>query len=168
MLHGLAVRFAKAAHPALHPGRSAQIEIDGKKIGNLGELHPRWQQKYQLPMAPIFFELDVDAISRSIAPVFHAISRMQAVRRDIAVLVNESVEIQAMLDAILEQKMASIIDFSPFDIYRGLNLENGKKSVAFRIVMQDTDRTLTDSEADSKVSEIVEVLSQDCGATLRK
>ena len=168
LLHGLAVRFAKAAHPALHPGRSAQIEIDGKKIGNLGELHPRWQQKYELPMAPIFFELDVDAISRTIAPVFRAISRMQAVRRDIAVLVNESVEIQAMLDAILERKMASIIDFSPFDIYRGLNLENGKKSVAFRIVMQDTDRTLTDSEADSKVSEVVEVLSQVFGATIRK
>ena len=93
---------------------------------------------------------------------------MQAVRRDIAVLVNESVEIQAMLDAILGRKMASIIDFSPFDIYRGLNLENGKKSVAFRIVMQDTDRTLTDSEADSKVSEVVEVLSQVFGATIRK
>ena len=168
LLHGLAARFAKAAHPALHPGRSSQIEIDGKKIGILGELHPRWQQKYELPMAPIFFELDVDAISRSIAPVFRTISRMQAVRRDIAVLVNESVEIQAMLDAILGRKMASIIDFSPFDIYRGLNLENGKKSVAFRIVMQDTDRTLTDSEADSKVSEVVEVLSQVFGATIRK
>ena len=152
----------------MHPGRSARIEIDGKTIGILGELHPRWQQKYELPTAPILFELNVDAINRAVAPVYRAISRMQSVRRDIALVVNESVEIQAMIDAILERKLASIIDFSPFDIYRGLNLDNGKKSVAFRIVMQDTDRTLTDSEADSKVSEVVEVLSQVFGATIRK
>jgi phenylalanyl-tRNA synthetase beta chain len=73
-----------------------------------------------------------------------------------------------MLDAVLRRKVASVTEFSIFDIYRGAALENGKKSVAFRIVMQDTDRTLTDSEADSKVSEVVKVLSQDFGATLRK
>ena len=114
------------------------------------------------------FELDVAAISRLQPPVYTPISRMQAARRDVAVLVNEATEIQAMVDAVLARKTASVIEFAPFDLYRGSNLETGKKSVAFRIVMQDTDRTLTDSEADLKVSEIVEVLSQEFGATLRK
>lgn len=168
LLSGLNVRFEKASHPALHPGRSAQLQINGKTSGFLGELHPQWQQKYDLPLAPILFELDVDAITLLNPPHYAPISRMQAVRRDVAVLVNESIEIQAMLDAVLARKTTSVVEFAPFDIYRGSNLENGKKSVAFRIVMQDTDRTLTDSEADSKVSEIVEVLSQDFGASLRK
>lgn len=168
LLNGRAVRFEKFAHPALHPGRSAQIQNGGQPIGILGELHPRWQQKYDLPLSAILFEIDLEALRRTSAPVYQAVSRMQTVRRDVALQVNESVEIQAMLDAVLARKPTSVIEFSPFDIYRGLNLENGKKSVAFRIVMQDTDRTLTDSEADSKVSEIVKVLSQDFGATLRK
>ncbi len=168
LLNSLDVRFEKESNPALHPGRSAQILIDGKAAGFLGELHPEWQQKYDLPLAPILFELDVRAITRLNPPRHTPVSRMQAVRRDVAVLVNESIEIQAMLDAVLARKTTSVVEFAPFDIYRGSNLENGKKSVAFRIVMQDTDRTLTDSEADSKVSEIVEVLSQDFGASLRK
>jgi phenylalanyl-tRNA synthetase beta chain len=168
LLNDGSARFEKVTHPALHPGRSAQIQINGKPIGFLGELHPRWQQNYDLPQAPILFEIHIASLTRSLAPKYQAISRMQAVRRDIALTVNESVEIQAMLDAVLSRKPASVIEFAPFDIYRGSNLENGKKSVALRIVMQDTERTLTDSEADTKVSEIVEVLNQVCGATLRK
>ena len=168
LLNSQGARFINFGHPALHPGRSAQIQIAGKPVGILGELHPQWQQKYDLPLAPILFEIDVEALSRIKARKFLPVSRMQAVRRDVALLVNESIEIQAMLDVVASEKPASVIEFSPFDIYRGSNLENGKKSVAFRIVMQDTDRTLTDSEADSKVSDIVKVLSQHFGATLRK
>ena len=168
LLNSQSPRFERFAHPALHPGRSAQIQIGGKPIGILGELHPQWQQKYDLPQAPVLFELDVEAVTVAKPPIYQPVSRMQAVRRDVALLVNEAIEIQAMRDAVLSQKPASIIEFSPFDLYRGSSLEHGKKSVAFRIVMQDTDRTLTDSEADSKVSEVVKVLYQDFGATLRK
>ena len=168
LLHGLTIRVERATHPALHPGRSARILIGGKVAGVLGELHPEWQQKYDLPLAPVLFELDVEKISSLIAPTYRAISRMQAVRRDVALLIDESVEVQAILDAVLSKKVASVIEFSPFDVYRGSNLDAGKKSVAFRIVMQDTDRTLTDSEADFKVSEIVNVLSKEFGATIRK
>ncbi len=168
ILNNRASRFKKGTHPALHPGRSAHIEIDGKMVGILGELHPQWQHQYELPLAPILFEVDFDIVSDAIAPAFRPVSRMQAVRRDVALLVNESTEIQAMLDAVSGRKMASLIEFAPFDIYRGSNVENGKKSVAFRIVMQDTDSTLTDSEADTKVSEIIKVLYEDCGATIRK
>ena len=168
LLHGFAARFEKMSHPALHPGRSARIHIGGKAIGVVGELHPEWQQKYDLPSAPILFEVEVEAITRSRALSFKPFSRMQALRRDVALLVDDSVEIQAMVDAVLGQKPGNIIEFSLFDLYRGTNLQDGKKSVAFRIVMQDTERTLTDSEADSKVSDIVKVLHDDFGATLRK
>ena len=134
----------------------------------LGELHPRWQQKYDLPAAPLVFELDVVALNGVKSPWYRPNSRMQTVRRDIAVLVDDSVEIQAMLNAVTSAKLASIIEFAPFDLYRGEKLSTGKKSVAFRVLMQDTDRTLVDSEADKNVSEILKVLSEEFGATLRK
>jgi phenylalanyl-tRNA synthetase beta chain len=168
LLHGFMIRAEKTAHPALHPGRSAAIQAGDNMIGVIGELHPQWQQKYGLPYAPIMFEIDLIAISRAPVPAFRATSRMQSVRRDIALVVDETVEFQAMQDAILSQKSTVITDFSIFDLYRGSNMDSGKKSVAFRIVMQDTDRTLTDLEADFQVSRIVEVLSQEFGATIRK
>lgn len=168
LLQAMDVRFEKLSHPALHPGRAAAVLIDGKSAGFVGELHPRWQQKYDLPMAPLMFEMNVEAISRLPALAYQPISRMQTLRRDIALLVPETTEIQALLDTINERKVPSVIEFAPFDIYRGQNVDSGKKSVALRVVMQDTARTLTDSEADSKVSEIVEVLYQKFGATLRK
>ena len=168
IMSGLEPRFEKTAHAALHPGRSAAILIAGKRIGVVGELHPQWQQKYDLPMAPIIFELAVSALKDVKPPWYRPISRMQIVRRDIAVLVDDTVEMQALVDAVAGAKIASITDFSPFDLYRGESLGPGKKSVAFRILMQDTDRTLVDSEADNKVSEILKVLSEEFGATLRK
>ncbi len=168
LLHGVELRFETTSHAALHPGRCASIAIDGAKVGVLGELHPQWQQKYDLPHATIIFELDVASLKDFKAPWYRPISRMQIVRRDLAVLVDDMVEIQALLDAVKGAKLPFVIEFSPFDLYRGQNVVAGKKSVAFRILMQDTDRTLVDSEADKKVSEILEVLSKEFGATLRK
>lgn len=168
LMHALDARFEKSAHPALHPGRAARILLSGQAAGFLGELHPQWQQKYGLTEAPIVFELDVAALCRTPAPAYQAFSRMQATRRDVAVLIDENVEIQALRDAVSARKIPSVVEFEPFDLYRSHNLQAGKKSVALRIVMQDTDRTLTDSEADSKVAEVVEVMQKEFGATLRK
>ncbi|MCE2989935.1 MAG: phenylalanine--tRNA ligase subunit beta [Nitrosomonadaceae bacterium] len=159
-------------HPALHPGRSAEIRVDGKPVGWLGELHPRWQQQFDLPSAPIVFSLSLAALSDQ-APIRYApISRMQPVRRDVALLLDEKVSNQAILDRVKSlketQKLTYLVDFGVFDLYRGANLDSGKKSLAFRIVMQDTERTLTDVEADQVVAKFVEVMSQEFGATLRK
>jgi phenylalanyl-tRNA synthetase beta chain len=168
LLHGVELRFEKTSHAALHPGRCASIAIAGTCVGVLGELHPQWQQKYDLPNAPIIFEFDVARLRDLKAPWYLPISRMQIVRRDLAVLVDDTVEIQSLLDTVNGAKLPFVIEFAPFDLYRGQNVGAGKKSVAFRILMQDTDRTLVDSEADKKVSEILEVLSKEFGATLRK
>ncbi|MEO8383999.1 MAG: phenylalanine--tRNA ligase subunit beta [Betaproteobacteria bacterium] len=168
LLRGLQPRFEKASICALHPGRSAKITVGGAAAGLIGELHPQWQQKYDLPSAPILFEIDLSVLKSLQAPTFEAISRMPVLRRDIAVVIEDSVEIQSLADAVRAAKVPTVIEFSPFDIYRGSSVGFGKKSVAFRILMQDTDRTLVDSEADDKVSEILKVINKEFGATLRK
>ncbi len=168
ILSGTEARFVSFRHPALHPGRSATIEVQGVSIGFVGELHPQWQQKYGLPFAPVVWELSVEAIRESLPPRYQAISKMQAVRRDIAILVPENQPVQALVDAVNTLKLPQLIDFALFDVYRGNTIQNGLKSLAFRIVMQDTARTLTDLECDIIVSKIVEVLSQKHGATIRK
>ncbi|MCY7388575.1 MAG: phenylalanine--tRNA ligase subunit beta [Burkholderiales bacterium] len=168
LLQGFETRFESYTHFALHPGRSASIFVAGKRAGMLGELHPKWQQKLGLPMAPFIFELNLVAMSTMTVPSYKPHSKMQILRRDIAILINDNVKMQCLIDAFKGAKLASIVDFSPFDIYRGESIGTGKKSVAFRILMQDTDRTLVDSEADKKVSEVLEVLSKEFGATLRK
>jgi phenylalanyl-tRNA synthetase beta chain len=168
LLNGLALRFLPLNHPALHPGRAASIYLAEKKIGWIGELHPKWQQHYELTTSPIAFEVDIAAISSAPELRYQTISRMQAVRRDVALLVDEGVSIQAIEDATKEAKLANLVEFALFDIYRGAHLDAGKKSLAFRIVMQDTDRTLTDIECDQAVTKFVEVMSYKFGATLRK
>ncbi len=167
LLAGLAPVFAPVQHPALHPGRSASVSVAGKLVGFVGELHPRWQQNYDLPTAVCVFELDAAVLMQPHTPVYEAIARTPATRRDIAVLADENTPVQALIDTVWAEKIAIIIDFSLFDHYRGDKLPNGKKSLAFRIVMQDTDRTLTDSDVDQATSKIVDVLHNKHGVTLR-
>ncbi len=168
LLDGFQMSFEKSDHPALHPGRSAWILIDGKRAGWLGELHPRWQQKYELPIAPILFELDADSTAKTPVPHFSGLSRMQAVRRDVALLFNDDIPVQSIIDAVKSKKYPLVKQFALFDLYRGSGLAVGQKSLAFRIVMQDTELTLTDVACDLAVAEIIKVLSQEFGATLRK
>jgi phenylalanyl-tRNA synthetase beta chain len=162
------VRFVAHKHPALHPGRAAKIMQGEHSIGWLGELHPKWQQHFELPLAPVAFSLNISALSKMSPIGYKPISRMQAVRRDVAFLVDDGVSYQAIADTFWALKLPSVIDFGLFDLYRGANLEDGKKSLAFRIVMQDTDRTLTDIECDQVVAKFVEVMSQEYGVTIRK
>jgi phenylalanyl-tRNA synthetase beta chain len=168
------LRFEGVTHPALHPGRAARViagsteKGDEKAIGIIGELHPRLQQKYDLPLAPVVFELDVELLAASIPPRFSGLSRMQAVRRDIALMVDENTPVQAILGAVADQKLALVNEFALFDLYRGTGVPAGQKSLAFRIVMQDTEKTLTDLECDSSVATIVKVITDKFGATLRK
>lgn len=168
LLAGRAPRFEAMTHPALHPGRAASIWVAGEQIGVLGELHPRWQQKHDLPHAPVYFEMVTAPLLVALAPRFAPVSRMQAIRRDVAFVVDDSVSAAAMLEAVQPVLSPLVTDFSLFDLYRGSNLDFGKKSVAFRVLMQDTDRTLTDDEAEAIKLTIVEVLSSKFGATLRK
>lgn len=167
-----ALRFVKAEHPALHPGRSAQIVLDGQVIGFIGELHPRWQQKYDLPLAPVMFEVDAEALRAREMPVYQEISKFPAVVRDIALVVKQAVPAQDLLDVFIAEGQANpacaiMQAIVLFDEYRGKGLENDEKSLAFRFTLQDTQTTLQDDKVDAAMAAFVASAEKKHGAKLR-
>jgi phenylalanyl-tRNA synthetase beta chain len=161
------LRLEAAPHPALHPGRSARVLVDGSPAGWIGELHPRWQQKYELPQPVVLFELDAEVLSAAPLPRATQPSRFPPVVRDIALVVEQRHAAQALLDAALAEKPAIVREVRLFDLYQGSNLPAGTKSLAFRVVMQDTERTLTDTEADAARDALVGLWGRRFGAILR-
>ncbi|MBI4194028.1 MAG: phenylalanine--tRNA ligase subunit beta [Betaproteobacteria bacterium] len=160
-------RFDAAAHPALHPGKSARISRGGTVIGWIGELHPRWQQKYDLRLAPVLFELDFEHVARGGVPVYNEIPKVPPVRRDLAVILDEAASYEAILEELSSRKPVVVADIWLFDVYRGPAVQKGKKSLAFRVLLQDTHKTLTDAEIDSAVSQLIQVLQKRFDAKLR-
>jgi len=167
----LPVRFEPAAHPAFHPGRSTRVLLAGRAAGWLGELHPRWQRKYELAQPPVLFELDAAPLQSVPMPRFETPSRYPAVVRDLSLLFPSGTLVQAVLDAIQAEKPAIVCSVRVFDLYQGADLPGrgsaGTKSLAFRVVMQHTERTLTDAEADAARDELVALLGRKFSATLR-
>ena len=163
----VALSFESGAHPACHPGRCAVVRAGGTAIGFVGELHPAWQQKYELPGPAVVFELLTAPLLRGDAPRFQGISRMPVVRRDLAALFPESTRVGDILAAVRRRLPPWAREFEVFDQYRGKGVEAGRKSLAFRIVMQDTDRTLTDSEVEDLVASIRDQLHQEFKAQPR-
>ncbi|MCG6875169.1 MAG: phenylalanine--tRNA ligase subunit beta [Betaproteobacteria bacterium] len=159
--------FVKAAHPALHPGRSARIELAGKPVGWIGEVHPRWQQQYELPTPPVVFELDLEPLISVGLPQYKEVSRFPSVVRDLAIVVDETAPARALLGALFAEGPPIVQDVKLFDLYRGPGVEKGRKSLAFRVVMQDTARTLTDAEVDAAMARLTEILASRYGAKLR-
>jgi len=153
--------------PWLHPGRSAIVSVDGVQSGWLGELHPRLCRHFDLPTAPSVFELDLASLMSLPMPRAHELSRLPPLRRDIAILVNEDIEVGNILDAIRDIRRREIEHVDVFDVFRGNELPNGRKSVAILVVMRDTERTLTDVDGDRIVEAILATLNSQFGATLR-
>ncbi|MHB8668664.1 MAG: phenylalanine--tRNA ligase subunit beta [Burkholderiales bacterium] len=161
------IRFERTTHPALHPGRAAQVLLKGNPIGWLGELHPRWQHKYELPQAPVLFELDLDALLAVPMPVYSEVSKFPPVIRDLALVVDENVPAQALLELMLSRRPAVVQNLWLFDLYRGKGVDPGKKSLAFRVVMQDTSKTLTDVETEAAMAQLLRLVAEHVGAALR-
>jgi phenylalanyl-tRNA synthetase beta chain len=161
------VKFRATEHPALHPGKSAEIVLDGRVAGWLGELHPRWQRKYDLPLPPVLFELDYDVISERDLPAYNDVSRFPSVRRDISAEVDEGVTYGAILAGLAEKTPAIVTEISLFDIYRGPGVGKGRKSLAFRVLLQDTRKTLTEAEVESAVEALRQALQERFNAKLR-
>ena len=162
-----ALEFEAGSHPACHPGRCAVVRLGGRPLGVVGELHPRLQQKYELAAAPVVFELLTQPLLEGRFPRFGGFSRMPVVRRDYGFTVAEEVPVGRILAAVRGRVPAFVRAVDVFDQYRGKGVEPGKKSLALRIVMQDTDRTLTDSEVEGVVSSIREQLNQEFKARPR-
>ena len=166
------LRFTKAEHPALHPGRCATVELDCKQIGLVGELHPRWLQKYDLPQAPVLFEVDAAALCERVVPSHTEISKFPGATRDLALVVKQDVPAQLVIDAFHAEIAANpagkiVQAVVLFDEYRGKGLETDEKSLAFRFSLQDTQSTLQDEAVDAIMAAVAESASTKLNARLR-
>jgi phenylalanyl-tRNA synthetase beta chain len=162
-------RFVADAHPALHPGRCAAIHIDGQVIGHLGELHPRWRQAYELPSAPVLFELDLDVVLSRPMPAPQPLPRQPGAVRDIALVVGDAVAHDALVEALADDPLVHRVTL--FDIYRpaqaGGGLAAGERSLALRLDLLDPAATLTDERIDAVVADAVARAAKAFGARLR-
>ena len=174
LLAPLKATFAPAEYPAMHPGRCASVSLGNKLIGFVGELHPKWRQGYDLPAAPLMFELDLDAVLLRAVPEFQPVSRHQAVERDIAVLVAEQVTHAALMSAVWSAPTSGLLrDATLFDVYRpkpaagSTSDATGEKSLAVRLTLGSDAATLTDEQIDASVQAVVAQLVTNLGARQR-
>jgi phenylalanyl-tRNA synthetase beta chain len=171
LLAPLPVRFEAASHPALHPGRSARVIVGGQAAGFVGELHPKWRQGYDLPSAPVVFELSLQAISALPLPVLVPVPRQQSAWRDLALIVKDSVTLDALLAAVHAAGAEHLRSTSLFDVFKPTQLTGSmaadERSLAIRLELRDDRETLTDARIDSEVAKVVQAVSQAVGARLR-
>lgn len=169
------LRFEAATHPALHPGRSARIDLNGQPVGWIGELHPRWAQQADLQHAPVVFELSAEALSHGRLPQVRELSRQPVVVRDLALWVDLPVSAQAMLDTVnatiaADATLSVVRGARLFDVWRE-QAQKGKpvteKSLAFRFWLQDTEVTLDEARVADCLARITEALVSAHGARQR-
>ncbi|MFP1824945.1 phenylalanine--tRNA ligase subunit beta [Lonsdalea quercina] len=162
-----AVEFRAEANPALHPGQSAAIYLDGQHIGFIGVIHPELERKLDLNGRTVVFEVLWDKISDRVVPEAADVSRFPANRRDIAVVVAENVPAGDILAECKKVGENQLVGVNLFDVYRGKGVEDGYKSLAISLVLQDTARTLAEEEIAATVTKCVAALKQRFQASLR-
>jgi len=161
------LQFVPQAHPAYHPGQCARVLCDGEPAGWVGALHPRLRQKYELPGAAVAFELDLAVVCRVALPAYQVIARFPPVRRDLAVVVDATVSAEDLRGTIAAAGGPLVGAVALFDVYSGKGIPEGRKSLAFRVLLQDTEKTLTDADVEAVIQEIVGKIQEKHGATLR-
>ena len=163
-----AFRFeASAANPALHPGQAAQILRDGRPVGWLGALHPKIVEQLDLTYPALVFELETDKAMRAAIAEFREISIFPAIRRDLAVIVDENIDAHTVEQAVRRAAGQLLQELRVLSVYRGEQIGNGKKSMALGLNLQDTSRTLTDADAEQIMSRVVQQLRQQLDAVIR-
>ncbi len=164
---GVAV-FEPAAHPAMHPGRCARVLVNGTPVGFVGELHPQWRQAYGLPVAPVLFELELDALLARKVPAFEAVPKFQAVQRDIAVKVGDAVTHAALMSCIESADTSGLLRHAElFDVYRPASGQDTDRSLAVRLTLNGHDATLTEEQIEAAVKSVVDKLTSQLGARQR-
>ncbi len=162
-----ALRFHAAEHPALRPGRTARVELGGTEAGWLGELHPATQRTLDLKKTPILFALRLDCLTTASVPAYRAYSRFPNLRRDLAIVVANDVEVENVVACVRDAAGANLQNVNVFDLYRGPGIDSSRKSIGLGLILQDSYRTLTDEDADRAVAAVVEHLKSELGATIR-
>ncbi|MGB0751377.1 MAG: phenylalanine--tRNA ligase subunit beta, partial [Gammaproteobacteria bacterium] len=159
--------FKACERPGLHPGQTAAVMLGDRVIGHLGALHPRLVSAHKLPGTVYLFEIERDALASGSVPVFAAMSKFPAVRRDLSIIVDEAVEMAAV-KSVVEQVGPDVLkNFGLFDVYRGEGIDSGRKSFSIGLTFQANSRTLNDDEIDAAVSDVVDGLRAHVGAVLR-
>jgi phenylalanyl-tRNA synthetase beta chain len=158
-------------HPALHPGRCARIELDGRPVGHVGELHPRWRLAYELPQAPVIFEMDLQAALELTVPTFAPVPRQQAVLRDVALVLQDAVSHNALMASLGADPDGLIRSATLFDIYKppagAAGWLPGEHSLAVRLELRDDAATLTDERIAAAVQAAVARAAQAHSARMR-
>ena len=164
-------RFVVAEHPALHPGRSARIMVDGVPIGWCGELHPRWRHVHELPHAPMLFEMDLAALQQRPVPIAAAVPRQQSSVRDLALVLPDRVSHDALIAAAVADPSGLVRSALLFDLYKPKAPVPGigpdERSLAVRLELRDDGVTLTDERIEAAVSAALTRLKTQLGARLR-
>ncbi len=160
--------FEPEQHTALHPGQSARIYRGQRPVGWLGSLHPSLKDELDLPRAALLFELDLQALGEAAIPRFEPLSRFPAIRRDLAIVVDEPVSARAVAQCVRASVPELLREFELFDVYRGKGIDSGRKSFAIGLTLQHLSRTLTDDEVDGLMHRLVETLRSELGASLRE
>jgi phenylalanyl-tRNA synthetase beta chain len=166
------VQFVAAEHPAFHPGRCAQVLVDGRAVGFVGELHPKWRQAYDLPLAPVLFELDADVLAQRVVPAFTSVPKMQSVYRDLALVVRDTTPHDALIAAITQAPSEGLVRGARlFDIYKPktpvAGMADNERSLAVRVELRDDEQTLTDERIDTAMKAVLSALAEGIGARVR-
>ena len=164
------LRWELGTHAALHPGQSANLFLGDQLLGYVGVLHPRLLKALDLRQAPILAQLDLNVLRPAGIPTYQSLSKFPGVRRDLALLVDESLPIRMILDKIYEIGRIEgnlLNNLHIFDVYQGKGIEKGKKSIALGLTFQDPSRTLIDADIQTAIQSIIKVLEDEFKATLR-
>lgn len=160
-------KFVRGGHPALHPGKSAAIYKGSKLIGYLGALHPDLKQKLDVNNHVYLFDLELESMLNISLPNYQIISKFPAIRRDIAIIVSDSIPVEQILEKILDSAGELLKNVLIFDVYQGKGIEAGMKSIALGLTFQHPSRTLVDSEINEFMQHLINMLHNEFNATLR-
>ncbi|WP_345419157.1 phenylalanine--tRNA ligase subunit beta [Halioxenophilus aromaticivorans] len=159
--------FVAGSHPALHPGQTADVVKNGHKVGVIGALHPEVQRKLDIDKNVYLFEIEQSALLATQSPTYQPLSKFPEVRRDIAVIVDQSVAANQLTNAVKEAAGSYLTELKIFDVYVGKGIDTQRKSVALGLTFQHPSSTLTDDEISSFVNSVIEHLKEKLNAALR-
>ena len=162
------MNYVPVVHATLHPGQTAEIRsAEGEHVGWLGMLHPHLEKQLGFDSQVFLFELDQDLLLNKRIPAFKPLSKYPSVRRDLALIVEEVISASEIIECIKSSAETTLQEVTLFDIYRGKGVEEGYKSVALSLFLQDDTQTLADTDIEAVISRLLNLLATEKNAKLR-
>ncbi len=159
--------FKKSSNEILHPGQSADVYFNGELIGFVGALHPAVLKSLDIDQSLFVFEVETEGLTQSALAEFTELSKFPSIRRDLALIVDEDIPVQRLINSVNEIKSEIIQDVFVFDVYTGKEVIINRKSIALGLILQGFSRTLTDKDVDKTVSHVLQILEKEHNAVLR-